>query len=133
MIDGLLQRNSKAFSYSKATIRDVRSLRRWVEGTGCLARDETTFLDHQEDLVNIVGPFDHAAVQVEPLVEESLVYLASLFHVVSLSAITLPSGFLNVQVFRTDVEYCYSTCHGESHAMIEFSFFQVHTYALLRK
>ncbi|KAL2054230.1 hypothetical protein ABVK25_005371 [Lepraria finkii] len=78
--DGLLDRNSKALSFHKATARDVESLRRWVDGTGCLARNETTFLQHEKDLMKLVAPFDTATAKVEPLIEDALIFLAGKLH-----------------------------------------------------
>ena len=72
-------------SFHKATTRDVESLRRWVDGTGCLARDETTFLQHEKDLMKLVAPFDTATAKVEPLIEDALIFLASKLPLVSQS------------------------------------------------
>ncbi|MCJ1307053.1 mitochondrial import inner membrane translocase subunit TIM14 [Agyrium rufum] len=74
-----MDRNRKAFSFPTAAARDVESLQRWVDSKGCLARNETTFLEHNDDLVNLVGPPDNAVAQVEPLIEDILIYCAARF------------------------------------------------------
>lgn len=52
--------------------RDVVSLQNWVEGTGCLASDETEYLSHSEELITLAATSDNASRQLEAWVESRL-------------------------------------------------------------
>lgn len=43
--------------YRQARGRDIASLEHWVEGTGSIARAETTFLRRRRDLVGIASSY----------------------------------------------------------------------------
>jgi hypothetical protein len=53
-----------------AAQRDVKSIKNWIEGTGCIARAESEFLDRQDDMVNLAGTFDNAVHYVEIVAEK---------------------------------------------------------------
>jgi hypothetical protein len=53
--------------------RDVRSLRNWVAGTGSLARNETAYLAHLNELVSLTPVVDSAVTQLETWVEGKLI------------------------------------------------------------
>lgn len=60
-------------SSSQARERDVQSLRNWLDGNGCLAREETEYLSHRGDLVSLAAPGDNAVVQLEAWVEDKVI------------------------------------------------------------
>jgi hypothetical protein len=60
-------------SFGSAEGRDVRSLQNWLDGTGCLAREETAYLTHSRDLVSLAPAGDNAVLQVETWVEDKLI------------------------------------------------------------
>jgi hypothetical protein len=53
-----------------AAKRDVTSIRNWIEGTGCIARAESEFLERQDDMANLAGTFDNAVHYVEVVAEK---------------------------------------------------------------
>ena len=62
-----------------APARDVTSLWNWVEGNGCVARDETQWLEHRSDLCSVVRADDDALASLEPFVERLLSRIYGLF------------------------------------------------------
>ncbi|EMR68705.1 hypothetical protein UCREL1_4267 [Eutypa lata UCREL1] len=75
-------------SSSQARERDVQSLRNWLDGNGCLAREETEYLSHRGDLVSLAAPGDNAVVQLEAWVEDKVIkfhrrFRESRFHDIS--------------------------------------------------
>lgn len=60
-------------SFNSALPRDVLSLQNWVEGTGCLSRDETKYLEHERELFSLAPPGDNAMKQLEDWVEGQLI------------------------------------------------------------
>lgn len=71
--DSLLERTYRIMNFNSALPRDVLSLQNWVEGTGCLSRDETKYLKHERELFSLVPPGDNAMKQLEDWVEDQLV------------------------------------------------------------
>ena len=53
--------------------RDIESLRNWQAGTGSLAREETEYLSHHQDLVSLASAGDNAVMQLETWVEDKLI------------------------------------------------------------
>lgn len=51
----------------------MQSLRNWVDGNGCLAANETSYLEHDRDLVSLVPTIDNAVKRFESWIEERLV------------------------------------------------------------
>jgi hypothetical protein len=75
----------------------VKSLRNWIEGNSCIAREETQYLDHERDLFNIVGKGDNAMACIQPLIEDFFIQAAKFLRLVrypSLSCITMVSESL---------------------------------------
>ncbi|KAK4690873.1 hypothetical protein P7C71_g6014, partial [Lecanoromycetidae sp. Uapishka_2] len=70
--DTLVERSHRISSLESAKQRDIASLRNWIAGTACVAREETAYLSHPSDLINISSPKDHASDRLETLLEESL-------------------------------------------------------------
>ncbi|CAG8953484.1 hypothetical protein HYFRA_00010234 [Hymenoscyphus fraxineus] len=70
--DMMLEQSSKALAYPASTERDINSLSNWVEGTSCLARQDSSYLDHKDDLMNLTGPVDNAITRTESVVEDSM-------------------------------------------------------------
>ncbi|KAI1311118.1 hypothetical protein F5Y03DRAFT_321598 [Xylaria venustula] len=60
-------------SYNSASSRDVTSLLNWLEGTGCLSEEETSYLDRRSDLVSLASSSDLALEQLEDWVEDRLI------------------------------------------------------------
>ena len=56
----------------------MESLQNWLSGTGCLAREETAYLEHRE-LVSLAPAGDGAMVQLEAWVETQLIRFYSGF------------------------------------------------------
>ncbi|KAI0419438.1 hypothetical protein F5X98DRAFT_335120 [Xylaria grammica] len=71
--DSLLQGTHKILAIDSALPRDVLSLQHWVNGTGCLCRKETEYLDHKSELISLAPSSDRAAKRLEDWVEDSLV------------------------------------------------------------
>jgi hypothetical protein len=60
-------------SFNCALPRDVLSLQNWVEGTGCLSREETEYLENERELISLAPPGDKAMKQLEDWVEDQFV------------------------------------------------------------
>jgi uncharacterized protein DUF6594 len=60
-------------SFGPAEQRDIESLQNWVNGTGCLAREETAYLAHQKELISLAPVADSAVIQLETWVEDKLI------------------------------------------------------------
>lgn len=60
-------------SFGPARERDIQSLQNWLDGTGCLAREETTYLSHKGELVSLAPAGDSAVVQFETWVEDKFI------------------------------------------------------------
>jgi len=60
-------------SYTRANPREVESLQNWLEGTGCIDEDETSYLERRGDLVSLASSHDHAMKRLEDWVEDRLV------------------------------------------------------------
>lgn len=74
--DAFLERHRRALSLSTAPARPVSTLWNWVDGTGCVARAETAYLEHGEDLVSLATPEDNIVTWLETLTE----YVSLYFH-----------------------------------------------------
>ncbi|ENH68039.1 hypothetical protein FOC1_g10001736 [Fusarium oxysporum f. sp. cubense race 1] len=57
--DSFIDKTNLALTLSDAESRDVQSLRNWVDGNGCLAGNETSYLEHDRDLVSLVPTLDN--------------------------------------------------------------------------
>ena len=72
-IDQFAERTNRMLSFGPAQRRDVESLQNWLDGTGCLAREEAAYLAHQRDLVSLAPVADNAVMQLETWVEDKLI------------------------------------------------------------
>ena len=72
----MLDRNRNILAFNDPRKRDITNLRNWVENTSSLARDETAYLFHPEDLMTILSPQDYTLSRLSPLLESVL----SAFH-----------------------------------------------------
>jgi hypothetical protein len=60
-------------SLDAAEARDIESLQNWSNGTGCIARDETAYLEHSRELASLAPFRDSALLKVEIWVEDALI------------------------------------------------------------
>lgn len=60
-------------SLDAAEARDIESLRNWLDGTGCIAREETAYLAHSRDMATLAPSIDHALLRLEVWVENLLI------------------------------------------------------------
>lgn len=60
-------------SLDPAKHRDIESLQNWLNGTGCLAREESAYRMHDRDLVSLGSCSDSALLQLETWVEDKLI------------------------------------------------------------
>lgn len=51
----------------------MQSLQNWLDGNGCLAREETEYLTHQRELVSLAPAGDSALLQLEGWIEDNLI------------------------------------------------------------
>jgi hypothetical protein len=65
--------------FKAASDRDVVNLQNWVDGNGCIAREETAYLARAGDLLSVVSPDDNAVAWLGALVEDSCVYFRKRF------------------------------------------------------
>lgn len=62
-------------SLNPAEQRDVESLQNWLDGNGCLAKEESAYLAHCGELVSLAPTRDSAILQLENWVETRLIRL----------------------------------------------------------
>ncbi|KAM3080652.1 hypothetical protein ACMFMG_005587 [Clarireedia jacksonii] len=70
--DHFVESTSRMLNLNQARRRNVQSLQNWLDGTGCLAREETEYLAHQRELVSLAPAGDNAVLQLEVWVEDKL-------------------------------------------------------------
>jgi hypothetical protein len=70
----MIERNCRVFALQDAPKRDIGSIQNWIEGTGCIARDESAFLEKENDIVNLASPRDYAIANLEPVIETIVMY-----------------------------------------------------------
>ncbi|OSS51608.1 hypothetical protein B5807_03238 [Epicoccum nigrum] len=70
--DQFVGTSSRMLHLQPANGRDIASLRNWVKGTGCLAREETAYLAYRSDLASLAPVVDNTILQFETWVEEKL-------------------------------------------------------------
>ncbi|XTI82344.1 hypothetical protein V2W45_1228407 [Cenococcum geophilum] len=71
--DQFAERTYRMLSFGSAQRRDVKSLQNWLDGTGCLAREETAYLAHHRELASLAPVADSAVIQLEAWVEDKLI------------------------------------------------------------
>lgn len=69
--DAMMGDYHTAMRLPAASPRDMDSIRNWLDGTGCIARDETAFLSHGDDVANLTGTLDSAVDNVEIFIERA--------------------------------------------------------------
>ncbi|KAJ3577751.1 hypothetical protein NPX13_g2818 [Xylaria arbuscula] len=70
--DQFIERTHRMLSFASAQPRDVESLRNWLGGTGCLAREETEYLTSPE-LMSLAPAVDTATTKLEAWIEDKLI------------------------------------------------------------
>ena len=78
-IDGFIERSHRILGYESANTRDVQNLQNWVDGKGCIAREETAYLQSNEELLTLRCSYDSAVIRLETIVEDSIIRLHSCF------------------------------------------------------
>lgn len=78
LTDALIERNFRVFGYETARSRDIASLQNWVNGNACIARAETAYLGHEEELIG-VPLADGGASGLEAWIEDWLIWCHKLF------------------------------------------------------
>ena len=59
--------------FKLATAEARTSLQNWVKGTGCLAREETAYLEYEKDLIELGPSGDGINTKLETWVERNLI------------------------------------------------------------
>ena len=78
-VDVFLEKNHRILGYKSADPRDVQNLQNWVDGTGCIVREETAYLQSNEELLTLRHSYDSAVTWLETIVEDSIIRLHSCF------------------------------------------------------
>lgn len=84
-------------AFGRSEGRDVESLQNWLDGNGCLAREETAYLTHRQELVSLAPAADSAVLQLEAWVEDKLIRFYSGFRSVSEDSI-ITAGRLTTRI-----------------------------------
>jgi hypothetical protein len=71
----MLEKYNHVLGLPKAGVRDIGSIKNWIDGTGCIARKESEYLEMDEDMLNLTGPQDGAVTRIEAMVEDCVVWL----------------------------------------------------------
>lgn len=72
--DSLLEGQRRALQFESVSARSLTNVRNWVDGKGCIARDETAYLGQPDDLLSVVSLVDHATSWMEALVEDGSIF-----------------------------------------------------------
>lgn len=72
-----------SLQFRNADPRDISSISNWIEGTGCIARAESGFLEKEDDMANLSGSLDDAVSFIEIFVEKWAFKVARLVKQVS--------------------------------------------------
>ena len=68
--DSILRDYREVLQYPDADPRDVGSVQNWVDGTGSIAREESRYLSHVDDLASMANHADRAVNCVDIAVED---------------------------------------------------------------
>jgi hypothetical protein len=71
-LDSFVERNRQILALENAKTRDISSLKHWIEGNACIAREETAYLLQPKDLLSTAPLSDHAVAQVEAWLEDRI-------------------------------------------------------------
>ncbi|TVY84244.1 hypothetical protein LSUE1_G001354 [Lachnellula suecica] len=100
--DTMMEQSHRVMALPDPSKRDISSLKNWVEGTSCLSRLESLYLEDHEDLLNLTGTVDNAVTRIESLVEDSFFWTDSLIrnHIPEAfkNRLTKPSGDGNILI-----------------------------------
>ncbi|KAG7008743.1 hypothetical protein G7Y79_00004g013270 [Physcia stellaris] len=77
--DKFLYTSREALDSGTASRKDITNLQNWVENTSNIARDETAYLSHSEDLMTLHCPPDDTMARLTPLIERAICSLYRLF------------------------------------------------------
>lgn len=81
MVDELVERSARVFRYTQARRWDIEGLKKWVEGNGCIAKEESRYLGYGKDLFTFSSEDDPLS-RLERSVENALVpFLRSYYKV----------------------------------------------------
>jgi hypothetical protein len=72
--DDSMKRCRRVLAFDSPVSQHVTSLRNWLKGNGCIAREETEFLDRGIDLLTVSSPDDGIVSWLERFVFRSLVF-----------------------------------------------------------
>jgi len=73
LVDELVERSARVARLTQAQRRDVEGLRKWVDGNGCIAREESRYLGHGGDLFTFSSEDEDPLSRLERSVEDALV------------------------------------------------------------
>lgn len=79
MSDVLLEQNHKVSSLPATKSRDVKTLRKWIKGTASISRDESAYLEHEQDIANLTGATDSALSMIEDTVGDVVFFISRCF------------------------------------------------------
>ena len=90
MADELVERSARVYRFTQAQRRDVNGSRNWVDGNGCIAREESRYLAHGEDLFTFSLEDQDPLSRLERSVEDALIpFLRSYYKVNQRSSLLL--------------------------------------------
>jgi hypothetical protein len=69
VIYSFLERTHKILRFDSALPRDVSSLQSWASANGCISRDETEYLEYEQELASLLSFNDRGIKEVEDWVE----------------------------------------------------------------
>ncbi|KAI1211532.1 uncharacterized protein F4807DRAFT_392874 [Annulohypoxylon truncatum] len=73
--DKMLENSRRVLSMPDPPYREIQNLKNWVDGTACLSRHETEYLEIGHDLANLSGTEDSAITSMESVVEDCKFWL----------------------------------------------------------
>lgn len=104
--DELVERSARVFRYTQARRWDIEGLKKWVEGNGCIAKEESRYLGYGKDLFTFSSEDDPLS-RLERSVENALVPFLRSYYKKQLTEnpspdadVSTPSAFLAKRVAR---------------------------------
>lgn len=82
-LDDAITRNTHILKLEHARTRPVSAIQNWITGNPCIARSETEFLQHEDDLMSLFSLEDGTTTYLEGWVEDKLIRLFSRSYKVS--------------------------------------------------
>ena len=73
MADELVERSARVARFTQAQRRDFEGLKKWVDGNGCIAKEESRYLGHEKDLFTLSSEDEDPLSRLERSVEDALV------------------------------------------------------------